>query len=81
MNDPQIPDRLWKLFWKKYESEINIEVVHCLTEPTCPSAVVVIEHPRKILLDTRCFGDTIKEAVERSYDKFIEIYLDEPDNG
>ena len=75
MIDPQIPDHMWSAIWKKYHSEINIEMVHCLTEPVCPSAVVVIEHPREVLRDTQCFADSIQEAVQRSYDKFVEIYL------
>jgi hypothetical protein len=81
MSDPQVTDRLWKAIWQKYHSEINIEVVHSLTEPVCPSAVVVIEHPREVLKDTRSSGDTIQEAVQRSYDKFIEIHLIEPEKG
>jgi hypothetical protein len=75
MIDPQIPNHMWKAIWEKCHSEINIEVVHCLTEPVCPCAVVVIEHPRVVLRDTQCFGDSIEEAVQRSYDKFIENHM------
>lgn len=82
MSDPTISDLHWKQIWETFHSEINIEIVHCLTEPVCPSAVVVIEHPRKVLRDTRVFGNTITEAAQLSYDRFVEKYLkEETENG
>lgn len=77
MTDIQIPEDLCRQVWEKYHSDINIEITHCLTEPVCPFAVTVIEHPRKVLEDTGCFADTIAEAVEKSYQLFIEKHLNE----
>ena len=73
--DPYIPEHLWSSIWEKYHSEINIEICLCLTEPVCPTAVVVIETPRKVLTDTMCWGNSVEEATKKAYDFFVEQHL------
>lgn len=41
----------------------HLKVDHCLTEPTCPTAVVVPEYFQDLSL-FRCDADTIEQAVD-----------------